>query len=74
MDPDYDMPADIDEFRNELARRIDAFVASRTDEGDAERAALQRLDARLDSDFITLAHRHQEPPPHANGGGRGPPG
>ncbi len=26
---DYDMPADIDEFRNELARRIDAFVESR---------------------------------------------
>ena len=30
----YDIPADIDEFRNELARRIEAFVASRTDEGD----------------------------------------
>jgi len=28
---DDDMPADIDDFRNELARRIDAFVASRTD-------------------------------------------
>ena len=28
---DDDMPADIDEFRNQLARRIDAFVASRTD-------------------------------------------
>jgi hypothetical protein len=26
-------PDDIDEFRNELARRIDALVASRTDEG-----------------------------------------
>src|SRR5215510_11592269 len=24
---------------------------------------------RLDRDFITFAHRHQEPPPHANGGG-----
>jgi hypothetical protein len=35
----YDIPADIDEFRNELARRIEAFVASRTDEGDAQRAA-----------------------------------
>ena len=34
---DYDMPADIDEFRRDLARRIDAFVASRTDAGDGER-------------------------------------
>jgi transposase-like protein len=34
--PDYDdIPADIDEFRRELARRIDAFVASRTDGGNA---------------------------------------
>ncbi len=32
---DDDMPADIDEFRRDLARRIDAFVASRTDAGDA---------------------------------------
>jgi len=31
--PDHDdMPADIDEFRNELARRIDTFVASRADQ------------------------------------------
>ncbi len=39
--PDYDdMPADIDEFRHELARRIDAFVASRPDGGgDAGGAA-----------------------------------
>ena len=29
---DDDMPQDIDEFRHDLARRIDAFVASRTDE------------------------------------------
>jgi hypothetical protein len=28
---DDDIPADIDEFRHDLARRIDAFVASRTD-------------------------------------------
>ena len=28
---DDDIPADIDEFRRRLARRIDAFVASRTD-------------------------------------------
>ena len=39
----YDIPADIDEFRNELARRIEAFVASRTDEGDAQRAAPSQL-------------------------------
>jgi hypothetical protein len=32
---DDDMPVDIDEFRRELARRIEAFVASRTDAGDA---------------------------------------
>ena len=33
---DDDMPSDIDEFRRDLARRIDAFVASRTDAADAE--------------------------------------
>jgi len=31
VDHDDDMPRDIDEFRRELARRIDAFVASRTE-------------------------------------------
>jgi hypothetical protein len=31
------MPADIDEFRNELARRIDEMVASRSDEAVGER-------------------------------------
>ena len=31
-----DMPADIDEFRNELARRIDALVASEPDTRDPE--------------------------------------
>ena len=30
-----DIPRDIDAFRRELARRIDAFVASRTDDSDA---------------------------------------
>jgi hypothetical protein len=30
-----DLPRDIDEFRRDLARRIDAFVASRTDNGNA---------------------------------------
>jgi hypothetical protein len=35
--PDYDMPADIDAFRDELARRIDEMVASRSDEGVGER-------------------------------------
>jgi hypothetical protein len=32
---DDDMPRDLDAFREELARRIDAFVASRPDEADA---------------------------------------
>ena len=31
FDHDDDMPQDLDEFRLELARRIDAFVDSRTD-------------------------------------------
>ena len=35
-DNDYDdMPANLDEFRRDLARRIDAFVASRMDPGGA---------------------------------------
>jgi hypothetical protein len=32
---DDDMPADIDEFRDRLARRIEAFIASRAEPGDA---------------------------------------
>jgi hypothetical protein len=36
--PDYDMPADIDEFRRELARRIRAFVESRTERGHVDGA------------------------------------
>jgi hypothetical protein len=35
-DDNDDMPRDLDEFRRDLARRIDAFVASRTDAGDAD--------------------------------------
>jgi hypothetical protein len=35
-DDDDDMPADLDEFRYDLARRIDAFVASRSQSGDAD--------------------------------------
>jgi len=35
-DDDDDMPRDIDEFRRDLARRIDAFVASRTEPGHAQ--------------------------------------
>jgi hypothetical protein len=35
---DDDMPADIDEFRRALARRIEAFVASRADADDAGEA------------------------------------
>lgn len=42
--PDYDIPADIDEFRNELARRINAFVDSRTGGDDAEGVAAPPLD------------------------------
>lgn len=41
---DYDMPADIDEFRNELARRINAFVDSRAGEHDAEGTAALPVD------------------------------
>ncbi|HWK96418.1 MAG TPA: hypothetical protein VNR39_13445 [Pseudolabrys sp.] len=34
---DYsDMPADLDAFRDDLARRIDAFIESRADAGDAQ--------------------------------------
>jgi hypothetical protein len=36
LDDDDDMPRDIDEFRRDLARRIDAFVASRTKPGHAD--------------------------------------
>src|SRR6185312_10361892 len=36
--PDDEMPSDLDAFRDELARRIDAFVAARPDEADAAEA------------------------------------
>jgi hypothetical protein len=42
--PLYDIPADIDEFRNELARRINAFVDSRTGGDDVEGTAVPPLD------------------------------
>jgi hypothetical protein len=42
---DDDMPADIDEFRTELARRIEAFVASRPDPGDGGGSIPASLDA-----------------------------
>lgn len=45
-DHDDDMPRDIEQFRRDLARRIDAFVASRTDAsgggGDADEPGLDR--------------------------------
>jgi len=41
---DADMPADIDEFRNELARRIDMFVMQRTDAGDGGGAVAPPVD------------------------------
>ena len=45
-DNDYDdMPADIDEFRNQLARRIATFMESRPDEGDAVQADAAGTDA-----------------------------
>jgi hypothetical protein len=39
-----DLPADIDGFRNELARRINAFVDSRTGGDDVEGTAVPPLD------------------------------
>jgi hypothetical protein len=42
-----DMPADIDEFRNELARRIDVFVMQRTDAGDGSGAVARAMDAEV---------------------------
>lgn len=39
-----DLPADLDEFRHELARRIDAFVASRTEPRHAARDAAASVD------------------------------
>jgi hypothetical protein len=42
--PLYDIPADIDEFRNELARRIDEMVASWSDEGAGEQSVAPRPD------------------------------
>jgi hypothetical protein len=42
---DDDMPADIDEFRRELARRIEAFVASRSGAGDGGGSGAAALDA-----------------------------
>jgi hypothetical protein len=35
---DDDMPRDLDEFRRELARRIEAWAANRNDGGDAARS------------------------------------
>lgn len=41
----YDTPADPDAFRDELARRIDAFIASRANAGDAGDGATLAADA-----------------------------
>jgi hypothetical protein len=43
-DDDDDLPTDIDEFRDALARRIEAFMESRPDEGDIEPADAARTD------------------------------
>lgn len=45
-DDDDDMPADIDEFRRELARRINEFVKSRTEPGDDRAASEPALVAK----------------------------
>jgi hypothetical protein len=42
---DADIPANIDEFRNALARRIERFVIERTDAGDGEGCAAPVVDA-----------------------------
>jgi hypothetical protein len=42
---DDDLPADIDEFRRELARRIETFVTSRADPGDGGGFSAPSLDA-----------------------------
>jgi hypothetical protein len=44
-DADYDLPADPDAFRDELARRIDAFIASRANTGNAGDDAAAAPDA-----------------------------
>jgi hypothetical protein len=44
---DADLPADIDEFRKELARRIDVFVLERTDPGDGGGAVVPPVDAAV---------------------------
>jgi len=44
---DADMPTDIDEFRNELARRIEAFVAGRTDADDGRGTDAPSVDAAV---------------------------
>ena len=41
---DDDVPADIDEFRTELARRIETFVASRSDPGTGAGPVAASLD------------------------------
>jgi hypothetical protein len=44
-DRDDDFPRDLDEFRLELARRIDAFIESRADDADAGGDQPARVDA-----------------------------
>jgi hypothetical protein len=44
---DADMPADIDEFRKELARRIDVFVLEQTDPGNGGGAVVPPVDAAV---------------------------
>ncbi len=44
---DDDMPADIDEFRRELARRIEAFVLDRTNAGNGREPVTPATDAEV---------------------------
>ena len=57
---DDDIPAGIDEFRRDLARRIDAFVESRTALPALTSQPLRRW-TTFDSDFMASC-MHQEPP------------
>lgn len=44
---DADLPTDIDEFRDELAHRINIFVMQRTDAGNGGRAVTASMDAAV---------------------------
>ena len=68
-DHDDDLPADLDDFRHGLARRIERLSQAGLLEAMLSETADLRRWIRFDSDFAALAHRHQEPPAAANNGG-----